>query len=221
MTISRISSAAAAASSVTLGTHAQGDLLMAFAFNDGSTTIPSLPSGWTNHMTFTGSLTGIRIGYKMASSSSDTSGTWTNADGLIVVVYRGGTGYIVQPAFGNGNLGTSTTLRYSAFTAANDREGATDRWFAGFAAMRVDTNAIETPPTNMSLVLGQVGTGWEMVWHDSNATLTSWPNTDVTVATSAFWRTGIVQLYEQDHQQAAGSGGALFLPRGFDGGYVA
>jgi len=220
VTISRISSAAAATSSVTLGTHAAGDLLMAFSFNDGATTVPALPSGWINHGTVSGSLTAYRIGYKIAASSSETSGTWTSADGLIVVVYRGGTGCIVQPGFANGNSGTSTTLRYSAFAAANDREGAADRWFAGFAAMRLDTNAIENPPTNMSFVVGQVGTGWEMAWHDSNATLTSWPNTDVTVATSAFWRTGVIQLYEQDHQQTGGGGsGSAFLPRGYDGGY--
>ena len=204
MTISRISSATAAASSVTIGTHAAGDLLMAFAFNDGATTVPTLPTGWLNHGTVAGSSTAYRIAYKIAASASETSGTWTNADGLIIVVYRGGTGYIVLPAFANGNSGTSTTLRYSAFAAANDREGAADRWFAGFAAMRNDTNAIETAPTNMSFVVGQVGTGWEMAWHDSNATLTSWPNTDVTVATSAFWRTGVIQLYEQDHQQTGG-----------------
>ena len=36
--------AAAAATSITLPTHAAGDLIVIFAFKDGATTIPTVPS---------------------------------------------------------------------------------------------------------------------------------------------------------------------------------
>lgn len=76
--------------SATLPAHQAGDLLIAFAFRDGSTTVPGTPSGWT---IFDGGSGGanscaFKLGYKTAASSSETSGTWTNANSLIVVVMR-------------------------------------------------------------------------------------------------------------------------------------
>jgi hypothetical protein len=159
MTISYISQASAASDSVTLGTHAAGDLLLVFAYNDGSATIPSLPSGWLNLHNVTAATGSYRIGFKVATASSETSGTWTNADGVIAVVYRSDAG-LVLPAFYSVNTSTSATLNYTSIPAVNNRENV-DQWVMGLAVMRNDTNAIETPPTNMTNRSNLVGTGWE------------------------------------------------------------
>jgi hypothetical protein len=216
VTISRISSASAASDSVTLGTHASGDMILIFAYNDGANTAPSLPTGWLNINNATGSTSGTRIGYKIAQSASETSGTWTNADGLIAIVYRSDAGLVI-PTLAGFNSGTSTTVNYSAFGVAFNRENV-DQWMVGFASQRVDTNTLETAPTGMTNITSQTGTGWEMAAHDSNADANSFASANVTVTTSAAWRTIAFSIFEQPYPTT--SGGGLFLPRGFDGGYT-
>lgn len=82
--------AATGTDSVTMPAHQAGDLIVAFAFRDGSTTLPTLPAGWTSRLAPTGANScSMRLATKIAASSSETSGTWTNATSLIVLVLRG------------------------------------------------------------------------------------------------------------------------------------
>lgn len=92
--------------SVTIPTHQAGDFLIFHAFRDGDETTPSLASGATNIATQT-ALTNLqsRFGYKVAASSSETSGTWANADNVAVLVYRnvGGVGASAGADSGDAN----------------------------------------------------------------------------------------------------------------------
>lgn len=217
MTISRISSATNAGDTVTIGTHASGDLIVVFAYNDGATTAPSLPSGWLNINNATGATSGTRIGYKVAQSSSETSGTWTNADGLIAIVYRSDAGLVI-PTYASFNSATSATVNYTSFGASFNRENV-DQWMVGLASQRVDTNTLETAPTGLTNITSLTGTGWKMAAHDSNADANSFTAANVTVTTSAAWRTIVFSVFEQPYP-SGGGGGGLFLARGFDGGYA-
>lgn len=212
MAISYISQASAATDSVTLGTHAAGDSLFAFAYKNGSATIPSLPSGWLSFFTQTFSTGSYRIGFKIANSSAETSGSWTNADGVIAVVYRSDAGLVI-PAISSSAAATSTAVNYSAILSVFNRESV-DQWFVGFGVMRNDTNALETPPTGMTNRSNLVGTGWEMAAHDTNADANSWASTNVTVTTSALWRTAVAQIYEQPYPTTSGG----FRPVNIRGG---
>ncbi len=209
MTISRISSATNAGDTITIGTHASGDLILIFAYNDGANTAPSLPTGWLNINNGTGSTSGTRIGYKIAQSSSETSGTWTNADGLIAVVYRSDVGLVI-PTLAGFNAGTSTSVSYTAFGSSFNRENA-DQWMIGFGSQRSDTNALETAPTGLTNVTSLTGTGWEMVAHDSNADANSFATASTTVVTSAAWRTVVFTVYEQTYPTGGGSASARMV----------
>ena len=209
MTISRISSATNAGDTITIGTHASGDLILIFAYNDGANTAPSLPSGWLNINNGTGSTSGTRIGYKVAQSSSETSGTWTNADGLIAIVYRSDAGLVI-PNYSGFNSATSATVNYIAFGASLNRENV-DQWMVGLASQRVDTNALETAPTGMTNITSLTGTGWKMAAHDSNADANSFSNANVTVTTSAAWRASVFSVFEQPYPSGGGSASARMV----------
>lgn len=76
------------ASSGSTPTHAVGDLLIVIALRWASNTIPSLPAGWTSAHTASDSARGWRIGWKIATATNDSTGTWTNAQRLHVGVWR-------------------------------------------------------------------------------------------------------------------------------------
>lgn len=109
-------------SSVTIPPHQIGDLLVIVAVDDG-TTIPSLPTGWTS--VYTSSTTcGRRVGYKIATSTSDSSGTWTGANRMACGVWRG----FVSVGAVASSASSSALADYPAVTA-----NGPNSWLAAFA----------------------------------------------------------------------------------------
>ena len=80
-----------AASTVAIPAHAAGDLLVIVAASWNASTIPTAPDDWTTVLAqvFPDG-TGVRVAQKLATSTSDPSGTWT-ADTLFPGVWRGPT----------------------------------------------------------------------------------------------------------------------------------
>lgn len=87
---------AAAATSVTLPTHAVGDLLLIWAYIDGSTTAPTPPAAagtvptWLGLTTAAGANTNAAsVYYCIATATNHTSGTWVTPTGMCAVSLRG------------------------------------------------------------------------------------------------------------------------------------
>ena len=163
MAISRISSATANTNTVTLGTHAKGDLLMIFGYRDASATAPTLPSGWYNLMATPTSVPSIVIGWKIAASSSESSGTWTNANALHSIVYRAGTGDIVIPTILQTSIATTTTPTFGAPSVTGTfPTNIDDYWIVGMMGMRNSSNNLQSATwTGRSIVTSFTdGSSW-------------------------------------------------------------
>lgn len=200
MAISFVGSATGT-TSATLPTHASGDVLIAFAHRDGNTTAPSLPAGWTDLGSSGANVNSSRIGYKVAASSGETSGTWTNATGLVVLVYRGcNTTDPIGDVVGGGS--SSLVVSYPALTMqVTDGTG----WVVGVAGHRsIDIVGLDGPPaglTNRAYLQDATAT---LAGHDSAAGVTSWSALNDTVTgTSGGWRSWSIELI------AAASGGSV------------
>jgi len=85
-----------AATSVTLPTHAVGDCILIFAFNNAAATLPTVPTAggtvpaWVTQENSAGANTcaGILCSF-IATATNHTSGTWTNATGMATIVLSG------------------------------------------------------------------------------------------------------------------------------------
>lgn len=188
MAITRIGSATGT-NSCTLPSHQAGDLILIFAYRDGSATAPSLPAGYWNVTNNGANTNSMRVGYMIADSSSETSGTWTNATSLIAVVYRGA-------RVGSFSVGgaASTTVNYPARTLLKSDNTS---WVVGAAGHRsVDTN-VQNAPSGMTNVNSVLDATDELAVHDTNGTVTSWSSTNVSVGgTSSGWRSAVVELID-------------------------
>lgn len=191
MAISYISSASGVDSIATMPTHQAGDLLLFYAFIDGVATPPDLPGDCINIGTNTRFNTGARVAYKVAASSSETSGTWTTATNLIVVVYRD----TKRPGKFWLNNGTGTLLLYS-INSQTFEDAAGSAWAVGFAGHRSTNGSLVTPPAGM--INRTVGTNTgisKAAAHDTNGAVTSWADQSVEVAGSANgWICSVVEL---------------------------
>ena len=81
---------------IAVPTHAPGDLLLVIAVNQTTNTAPSVPAtgatvpAYVTVSAATGqNNTAVTIAYAVATSSSHTSGTWTNATRIYIVSFTG------------------------------------------------------------------------------------------------------------------------------------
>jgi hypothetical protein len=181
--ISFVGSAGANAASVTIPAHSVGDLLIIVAYNPDAPTIPSLPAGWTSLATKNSTTFGVgaRVGKKIATSTSDASGTWTNADQIAAAVYHessGGTlstGVVGTPTI---SAGPGADVVFPGIASLTDADGTS--WVAAIAAVVSQfTTDVETPPAGLVNRADQNGTGGdgnslETVIHDTDGGVTSW-----------------------------------------------
>lgn len=192
--IVRIGTGSAEATTVTIPSgHQAGDLLIIFAFRDGSATNPGIPSGWTNITnTLDGTSCSASVGWKIAISSSDTSGTWTNATGLLVIVLRNTDG--TAPIMTNGtSAGTTNTVTYNTLTNANLR-GAMGYYIFAFCAHRSTDVTIETAPSGMSNILKHEGATNDLAMHEASSDDT-WASTNASITgTASGWITMVLAI---------------------------
>lgn len=146
--ITLISSGHADGASMTMPAHDIGDLLLmcAFGTNFFANFIPTLATGWTyivsGAASWPGGCGGI-IGYKFATSSSEASGTWTNADFLMCNVYRYVSGIGASAGSNMGDAATST-LTFPALTL----QGTDDRsWVVMFGGTTSNATSFPDPTT--------------------------------------------------------------------------
>jgi hypothetical protein len=215
MAISRVSSTSAQATTITIPTHQSGDLILIGAARNNSTP-PTLPAGWVQIAASGAGLTNnsITLGWKIAKSSIETSGTWTNAISLHCAVYRGSAGYLHTNTSAV-TTSTTTTVNYAALTG--QRIGILDCWYLAFVFQNDTTNLLETAPTGMTNVNVETIAGiGKSAFHDTNSTLlAAWTTRTVTLANAAASRPYVINLIEID---APAFGGGGFRPVNIRGG---
>jgi len=184
MAISVEASASAASDSLTLPSHQAGDLLVMLAARATQATITT-PSGWRRFGGRSGGHGHNSLSAKRAESSSETSGTWTGAEGLICAVLRDSDSYAVEMGPG-GMLGqTSTSIQFTPLLdsdnistsyvsrMSNSTDGA--RILGGYSLQGFNIGEA-TPPTGFTLIGSiQINTGKSMGLIISNAVQTAAP----------------------------------------------
>jgi hypothetical protein len=194
MAITRIGASAGDGTTITIPVgHQAGDLLVIFAFRS-STTSPTTPAGWTAVTGLSSGASSFRLGWKLAISNADTSGTWTGATGLICHVYRGVTTSQTPILIGTSSTATSTTVTYGTDTLKNPGTS----WVVGMAGIKNNISTLETPPTNMTNASTSAGAANEYAGHDTNGAYTlgqgAWPSTNVSVGASGEWRSATFEI---------------------------
>ena len=171
--------------SATLPAHQAGDLIIGFAFRDGSTTAPTRPSGWTTIDTATGILCSGALAYKVAASSSETTGTWTNAISVIFLVYRG-----------TETNGQEVTFSKSTGDVADVTYAANGCWqtlsaMVAFAGHRSTNTALGTAPGDLTLIVNPTGgTAESAAFRSTVDNYGNWVSTNVAVGgTASGWVT--------------------------------
>ncbi len=190
----RFMGAASGTTTATMPAHQAGDLILCWAYRDGSNTLPTLASaGWTSLNGVTGANTNsARLVGKIAASSSEAVGTFTSATSVIVAVYRPKAGYALSFGAVAATTGASTTVSYPALTL-HTADGSS--WVAGFSGHRSVNTTLETPPSGMVSRATVLDATDEVAVHDTNGGVAAWTAQSVSVGgTSSGWRSAVVEI---------------------------
>ena len=163
-------SAEAAATSVTLPTHAAGDFIFIVAY--GSTR-PTVPAGWTTLKEFATYFNNrlCVAAYKAAAGTSEVSGTWTNADYMTAAVYDG-----VASVGGSSATQSTSNTTYPGVTMS-ESDGTS--WVVGVG---VGNGSMTAVPSGMTF---RDGTNTFMGWHDTASGVTGWGSTSAFTGSTA------------------------------------
>jgi len=201
MAISFIGAQGAAATTVTIPTHQIGDLILIFAYRDGSNTAPTTPAAggtvptWNLIGSSGGNTNSSNFRWATATATTTTSGTWTNATELICLVYR-------KASIGlsvGGSGAATTTINYPARTL-NRTDGSS--WVVGVAGHRTATNVEQAP----GAMVNRASSGTEAAGHDTNGGVTTWASTNVTVNASSAYRSWVVELEDTELELVSNTG---------------
>jgi hypothetical protein len=195
--ISHVGSAAAATASVVLPAHQAGDLIIVFAARSAGgspETVPSLPAGWTSIGTSQRNFWATRVGYKMAASGAETSGTWTNATRITSLVYRGANPTAPIGATATAGNTTGSVVTYPALTLT---DSTTPPWVVGVAGHRTADDLQNPPAGMMNRAWNGSGFPGQVAAQDTNGGVSSWTAQTVTVSGSDAWDAWTIEIKPQ------------------------
>jgi hypothetical protein len=182
----------------TMPTHRVGNLLFISAANDGSTTAPTLPTGWINVSNVGNNNIGLTFGYKYAQSTSETAGTWPNADHVSITVWEGSANTIVFPWLISTTGGTTTAMSWAAQTAGTFRTNSEDNVLFAYGHIRSATNNLgQTLGALTNLFTQGDGVNYQVCGKYQLRRTTAWAATALTMAAAVAWRTYMFCFTEQ------------------------
>jgi len=181
--------AAEGTTSATLPAHEAGDLILAFAFRSGSTAGITQPSGWTSIIATGANSTNARMSFKVATSNSETTGTWTNATRVVFLVYRNAETEFIDLASNRSTASASSTVvSYNAVDTWKDLA-----WTVGFMGHRQTDNS-DGLPTGLTS-RSSTSSGARVLAADSADSTSGWSTETVDIGgTASGWRTFILRL---------------------------
>lgn len=185
-TISYVASAANYPSqTVTIPTHQVGDLIVIVAWNSNGSTAPTVPADFITSRTQTTTPWALSIGYRLATTTSTTSGTWTNATSVLVSVYRGAAA--VGATIGR-STGSTTTITWDSLTLLEN--SASTSWVAGAASV---FNTISGQPNAPSGRTERYNNNYSR-WWDTNGAFTGNYTSQTATMTSQSFASAVMEI---------------------------
>jgi hypothetical protein len=211
MAVTRIGQATASATSISIPAHQAGDLILITARSYGLTGAVVKPSSFTLIQEgVLAALNSFTSGYIIATHSSHTSSTWTNANRITVTVYRPSAGRTIDIGSSSKIIKStsSTTLTYPGITLANNN-GRSLIFRGAMSGNESSTaNGMATAPTGYTNYQ-QIGSNPSLVSHElAGGTSTNPVSQNVTLSSSTENISITAEIQESDILPTATTGTA-------------
>ena len=210
-----------------------GDIFVCLAWRNGSSTPPSLPSGWTAlNTTFSagGTARGARIAFKRSNaitSTTDIGSTWPNATIVLIIQLRGDANKSIAlgTLLGAVSSGNTATPGYPALTLIGG--AAQDKLVLSLAGCTSATTNIDTVAPTSSTAIGRHSDAGNEIAAFLSSPVSSWTLNSPTISASIPWLTACFEVYQytpvnywDDFDRADANLGASLTATGTNGGWL-
>lgn len=208
----------------------RGDIFIACAWRNGSSTPPSLASGWNALNTVFsagGTARGARLAYKRATGTTTLiNDTWTNATIVLIVQLRpaAGKGAGIGASAGATASGVSATPGYPALTFIGG--AAQTKYVLSFGGCTSSATDIDSVAPASSAPIGSHSDASNEIAAFLSSAVSSWALNSPTISASVPWLTACFEVYEWDDLQywdsfdrANANLGASLVASGTNGGW--
>lgn len=221
MTISFVAVNTAEGASITLPAHQKDDLIIVVACRFATTALAGVPAAWNGFAARNSTSVNVScvVGWIVAKSGAEVSGTWTSADSLIALVYRKSGVYIIGGGR-NGQTNNSPPVIYPAlansFGVQFTRITAQNARYLLIAETPTTGTNLGTPPSGSTNRASHVVTGkGHVVVHEVDAEASSLAAVTQIIDQTAGTQTFTLAI--EDLNIAITGGGMLIHP-GMSGG---
>lgn len=194
--------ASAAATNVAIPTHQAGDLLM--VFTRGTAAVPSKPvaagtvPNWNIPQAAIANSIGLSSAWFVATAANHTTGAWTNATHICVLVLRPGAGRRLNVSANSttGNANNTQTIVYPAITLST-LVGTS--WGVRCGTRTTADSEVANAPTNWTNQIVQPASAGALMAVHTRSILTVNPTSDsvTTAGTNAASRAHTIEVTEQ------------------------
>lgn len=210
MSVSIQGTGSSATTTVTIPTHASGDIIIIAAVRANNTP-PTIPAAggtvptWNTIHSAGANTWSMSCAYAVATASNHTSGTWTNATQMVAIVLRSSDGSFALGANGPTNANNTQTIVYPAITlqVSNGTSFGVRVGSRGTADSEV-ANAPSGAQAWTNQVVQPAGASALVAIHTA-ANLTANPTSDTvnTTGTNAAYRSVTIEVRENHTTQTA------------------
>jgi len=215
MGIAYVAAGAAQSDSITFASHQPNDIIVVMAYRDGASDA-SYPAGWDQlSINVTAASRRSIIGVKRAESTTEVSGTWTNASHLAY--------YIARPdnnkhlIVGNTNSAVNNNASSRTLALLNCRRNSR---IVRFSAFDPSSATGDTTPSGFTERVKSVFSNAKVMCYDSASLLGSAAAATDTMSVAIRHHAWSVEILETNFD-ISGGGGGLILPLAMNGGYAA
>lgn len=193
--ITRVGTSTSSATTITCPTHAIGDMLLISAVR-ASATPSTVPVTWIairSGNVATATAASLITGYRIATSTTDASGTWTNASNMVCQAYHPTAGATILIGQNAGSTSTTATVTYPALTLAQTSGSS---WIVGFVGASNITQTLTAAPTGMTNESTLVGAANSIAGFDTTAGVSSWTSQTANVVGTGHAVSMTIELVE-------------------------
>lgn len=197
--LSYVNAAQALSNTVSIPTHEQGDFILGIAISNTAFSAPSTPSGqnWSTEISTGGFLNSGTLFYKFAQNDSESFGTATGADQVLVAIYKG---VRRSDPFGTSSFDGAVGVSTYNFGSMTMEETDNSSWMIGWGYTEAGSPTFSAiSGTTQRLASGRI------TFADTALGLNSWSNTSASLGGSFTTQNANFELKAQPY-----SGGLFF-----------
>jgi hypothetical protein len=144
------------------------------------------------------------MAFRVASSASESFGTWDDAEFVQVAIYRHSENYLLPGSSSWTAIGNNTNLFYRDLLGRTNQQHYGGGWVVAMAGINRTGIGEDSPPAGTVERHVFTESGGSMLCFDTNENVSFWTEKTVSLSENGFYVSGVIGLYDTGISKSTG-----------------